>query len=68
MDVKSIAVGFILFGVLAIGGTLDGARRKVAAQPDWVALNWKSMLRGMIAWLVVGGLAVVGGIVALLAA
>jgi hypothetical protein len=66
MDTKSIAVGAILFGVLAIGGTLDGARRKVAAQPDWVALKWKSVLKDVIAWLVVGVLAVVGGIVGLL--
>jgi len=66
MQTKSIAVGVILFGVLAIGGTLDGAFRKARQQPDWVAMNWKSVLKGVIAWLVVGVLAVVGGVVALL--
>lgn len=66
MDIRSIAVGVILFGVLAIGGTIDGARRKIIAQPDWVAMNWKTVLRGVIGWLVVGVIAVIGGIVALL--
>ena len=66
MDIKPIAVGVILFGVLAIGGTLDGAFRKARAQPDWVAMNWRRVLKGMIAWLVVGVVAVIGGIVALL--
>jgi hypothetical protein len=66
MDTRSIAIGFILFGVLAIGGTLDGLRRKVREQPDWVALNWRTVLRGAIGWLAVGMIAVLGGIAALL--
>jgi hypothetical protein len=66
MHPRPLAIGAILFGMLAIGGALDGARRKIAAQPDWVAFNWKSLLRGVIAWVVVGGLAILGGIVAML--
>lgn len=66
MQIKPIAIGFILFGLLAIGGTLDGAFRKARQQPDWVAMNWKRVLKGVIAWLVVGAAAVVGGIVAML--
>ncbi|WP_296600850.1 hypothetical protein [Phenylobacterium sp.] len=67
MQVRPLAIGAILFGVLAIGGTLDGVRRKVREQPDWVALNWKSVVKGTIGWLAVGVVAVLGGIVAMLA-
>jgi hypothetical protein len=66
VHVRPIAIGVILFGVLAVGGALDGVRRKMVQQPDWVAMNWRSVLRGVIAWVVVGVLAVVGGIVAML--
>jgi len=66
MQVRPIAVGVILFGVLAIGGTLDGVRRKIAEQPDWVAMNWKTVLRGVIGWCAVGLLAIIGGVVAML--
>ncbi|MBX3482251.1 hypothetical protein [Phenylobacterium sp.] len=66
MQVRPLAIGAILFGILAIGGTLDGARRKIAAQPDWVAFNWKSYLRGLAAWLAIGALAIAGGIAAML--
>jgi len=66
VDTRSIAVGVILFGVLAIGGTLDGLRRKVREQPDWVALNWRTVIKGAIGWLAVGAVAVLGGVVALL--
>ena len=52
---RPLAIGLILFGLLVIGGTLDGARRKLIAQPDWMAQNWRSALRGVIAWLVVSG-------------
>jgi hypothetical protein len=65
MDIKPLGIGLILFGILAIGGTLDGARRKFAAQPEWVALNWKSVLLGLIGWLVAGVLAVLAGVVML---
>jgi len=63
MDTRSLGIGLILFGLLAIGGTVDGARRKIAAQPDWVAMNWKSYIKGLAGWLAVGLLAVIGGIV-----
>lgn len=63
MDTKAIGVGLILFGILAIGGTLDGARRKFMAQPEWVTLNWKSVLTGVIAWLIAGVVAVAVGAV-----
>ncbi|MBV1689431.1 hypothetical protein KRR38_17560 [Novosphingobium sp. G106] len=63
MDTRSLGMGLILFGILAIGGTVDGARRKIAAQPDWVAMNWKSYVKGLAGWLVVGALALLGGIV-----
>jgi hypothetical protein len=63
---KPLAIGLILFGLLAIGGTLDGARRKVAEQPDWVAMNWQTVVRGIIGWLIAGGLAVLAGIIGLL--
>ena len=66
MEVRPIAIGVILFGVLAIGGTIDGVRRKIAAQPDWVALNWKSVVRGAAAWIAVGLVAVLGGLATLL--
>lgn len=65
MEVRPLAIGAILFGVLAIGGTLDGLRRKIAAQPDWVAMNWKSVLKGAAAWIAVGLIAVLGGVAAL---
>lgn len=65
MEVRPIAIGVIIFGVLAIGGTIDGLRRKVAAQPDWVAMNWKSVLKGAAAWIAVGLVAVLGGVAAL---
>lgn len=63
MDTRSLGIGLILFGILAIGSTIDGARRKIAAQPDWVAMNWKSYAKGLAGWLVVGALALLGGIV-----
>jgi hypothetical protein len=63
---RPLAIGLILFGFLAIGGTIDGARRKLLAQPDWVALNWRTVVRGMTGWCLVGGLALIGGIVGLL--
>jgi len=66
MHIRPLAVGVILFGVLVIGGTLDGARRKLTEQPLWMAQSWKSYLKGAIGWLVVGGLAVLGGILAML--
>lgn len=66
MHIRPLAIGAILFGVLAIGGTLDGARRKIAEQPDWVAFNWRTVLKGVIGWTVLGGLAILGGIVAML--
>lgn len=65
MEVRPIAIGVIIFGVLAIGGTIDGLRRKIAAQPDWVAMNWKSVLMGAAAWIAVGLVAVLGGVAAL---
>lgn len=65
MEVRPFAIGAILFGVLAIGGTVDGLRRKIAAQPDWVAMNWKSVLKGAAAWIAVGLMAVLGGVAAL---
>lgn len=67
MDLKPFGIGLILFGLLAIGGTLDGARRKFMAQPEWVTLNWKSVLTGLIAWLIAGVVAVVAGAVMFLA-
>lgn len=67
MDLKPFGIGLILFGILAIGGTLDGARRKFMAQPEWVTLNWKSVLLGVAAWLAAGLLALLGGAVMLLA-
>ncbi|HEX8057916.1 MAG TPA: hypothetical protein VF481_14735 [Novosphingobium sp.] len=63
MDTRSLGIGLILFGILAIGSTIDGARRKIAAQPDWVAMNWKSYIKGLAGWIVVGLLALVIGIV-----
>lgn len=66
MHVRPLAIGAILFGVLAVGGTLDGAFRKLREQPDWVAMNWRSVLRGVIGWLAVGAVAIVGGVVAML--
>jgi hypothetical protein len=63
---RPLAIGLILFGLLALGGTIDGARRKLLEQPDWVALNWRTVLRGMIGWSVFGILALIGGIVGLL--
>lgn len=63
MDTKAIGVGLILFGVLAIGGTLDGARRKFFAQPEWVAMNWRTVLKGVIGWLIAGAIAVGAGVV-----
>jgi hypothetical protein len=66
MDIRSLAVGLILFGLLVIGGTIDGARRKAAAQPLWLAQAWKSYLKGLIGWIVVGALALLIGIVGVL--
>jgi hypothetical protein len=66
MDTKSIAIGLILFGLLALGGTIDGARRKIAEQPDWVAMNWKAVVRGVVGWAIFGALALIAGIVFLL--
>jgi hypothetical protein len=66
MDIRPLAVGLILFGLLVLGGTLDGARRKLAERPDWVAMNWRSVVRGLIGWCVLGGLALLGGIVGVL--
>lgn len=63
---KSIAVGLILFGLLALGGTIDGARRKITQQPDWVAMNWRSYAIGFAGWCAFGGLSLVAGIVWLL--
>ena len=63
MHIRPAGIGLILFGLLAIGGTIDGARRKIAAQPDWVALNWKSYVKGLIGWLAIGLAAVLGGLV-----
>lgn len=63
MDTRSLGIGLILFGLLAIGGTVDGARRKIAAQPDWVAMNWKSYVKGLAGWIVAGLVALVVGIV-----
>lgn len=62
MDTRSLGIGLILFGILAIGSTVDGARRKIA-QPDWVAMNWKSYVKGLAGWIVAGLLALLGGIV-----
>lgn len=66
MQIRPLAIGAILFGLLAIGGALDGARRKIAEQPDWVAFNWKTLIRGVIGWTLVGALAILGGVVAML--
>ena len=63
MQIRPLGIGLILFGLLAIGGTIDGARRKIAAQPDWVAMNWKSYVKGLMGWLAVGILALLGGVV-----
>ena len=65
MHIRPLAVGLILFGLLVLGGTIDGARRKLIEQPDWVAQNWRIVLKGMIGWLTAGVLALLGGIVAL---
>jgi len=66
MQIRPLGVGMILFGVLVIGGTIDGARRKLTDQPLWMAQSWKAYLRGLIGWLLLGALAVLGGIVAIL--
>jgi hypothetical protein len=63
MHVRPLAVGLILFGLLVLGGTIDGARRKLVEQPDWMAQNWPRFLKGMIGWLAAGALALLGGIV-----
>ena len=60
---RPFGIGLIVFGMLAIGGTIDGARRKIVAQPDWVAMNWKSYVKGLLGWLVAGVVALLGGIV-----
>ena len=65
MHIRPLAVGLILFGLLVLGGTIDGARRKLIEQPDWVAQNWRTVLKGMIGWLIAGVLALLSGIVAL---
>jgi hypothetical protein len=54
----------ILFGAIVLGGTIDGARRKFIQQPLWVTQNWKTVLKGVIGWTVIGGLALLVGIVA----
>ena len=66
MHIRPLAVGLILFGVLVLGGTIDGARRKLLEQPLWMAQSWKPYLKGLIGWLVVGALAVLAGIVGVL--
>ena len=66
MHIRPLAVGLILFGVLVLGGTLDGARRKLVDQPIWMAQSWKSYLKGLIVWLALGLLCVLGGVVAML--
>ena len=67
MDVRSLGIGAILFGVLVLGGTVDGARRKIMSQPLWFAQSWKTALKGAIIWIIVGVVALVGGVLALLA-
>jgi hypothetical protein len=66
MHIRPFAVALILFGLLAIGCTIDRAVRKSLEQPLWMAENWRSALRGIVGWLVVGTLAVIGGIVAMI--
>jgi hypothetical protein len=64
MNIRPIPIGVILFGLLALGGAVDGVRRQFVRDPFWFSQNWRSVLKGATAWIVVGGLAVVGGIVA----
>jgi hypothetical protein len=66
MHIRPFAVALVLFGLLAIGCTIDRAVRKSFEQPLWMAENWRGMLRGVIGWLVAGLVAVIGGVVAML--
>ncbi|HEY3949250.1 hypothetical protein [Phenylobacterium sp.] len=66
MHLRPLPIGLILFGLLVLGGTLDGVRRQFMQEPLWVTQNWRSVLKGMIGWLAVGGLALIAGVVVLL--
>jgi hypothetical protein len=65
MNGHSIGIGLIIFGILALGSTIDGSRRKAMTQPDWVAMNWRTVVRGIAGWCIAGAIAIVVGIVCL---
>jgi hypothetical protein len=64
MHIRPASIGLILFALLAIGGAIDGIRRQFTRDPIWAMQNWRSILKGVIGWCAVGGLAITGAIVA----
>jgi hypothetical protein len=67
MHIKPVALAAIVVGLLALVGGLDGIRRQFMRDPMWAAQNWRSILTGAAIWVLVGGLALLGGVVAQLA-
>lgn len=67
MHLKPLPLGLIVFGLLALGGAVDGVRRQFVRDPLWAMQNWARVLTGAAIWLVVGGVAVAVGVVAELA-
>ncbi|MBS0331614.1 MAG: hypothetical protein JSS35_02495 [Proteobacteria bacterium] len=65
MRLRPLPIGLILFGLLVLGGTLDGVRRQVMRDPFWASQNWRSIVKGTVGWMTVGVLALLGGMVAL---
>jgi hypothetical protein len=66
MHLRPLALGLIVVGLLALGGALDGIRRQFMRDPVWFAQNFGRVIKGAALWILVGGLAVGGGILGMI--
>ena len=66
LNIREVGAASALFGILVVGGTIDRAWRKSLEQPLWTVQSWHSALRGVISWLIVGALALILGVAAIL--